>query len=80
VFLLTGSKWERLIFILEVLEASSEQMKASALKQILRWIETYNRSYIPLKDEQRMQLMQKIEKLAPILQASIKRNLLFLIR
>ena len=78
--LLTAGKWQRLIFIFHVLESSRDEIAESALANLHRWIESYNRSYVTPSVAQKEQIMESIQCLGDKLPSKLQCQLLFLIK
>lgn len=78
--LLTAGKWQRLIFILEVLEHSKGDIAEKAEDAINRWILSFNRSYIQATPSQITAIQEIIERLDSRIPKPLKKQILFLIR
>ncbi|ADU26801.1 HEAT repeat domain-containing protein [Ethanoligenens harbinense] len=78
--LLTAGKWQRLIFILNVLESDGEMMSESALTALVRWVGGYNRSYILPNEVQIEQIKASIRNLTGRIPGRTQQELLFLLR
>ena len=78
--LLTAGKWQRLNYILEVLENSDSFMIEKAEYAINRWIWSYNRSYAVAGKDQIEKNIESIRRLGGKLSAKTQRELFFLLR
>jgi hypothetical protein len=77
--LLTASKWERLIYILEAMSFSDDKIKEITLGAIRLWLQTINRSYALPNDSQVEKIQSLIKDLSSILSSDLKRELLFVL-
>ncbi|MCL2013751.1 MAG: hypothetical protein FWG69_02040 [Oscillospiraceae bacterium] len=78
--LLTASKWQRLIFILDILEIGDSDMIESATVALDRWFDNWNRSYTVATSAQIEKITESIERLGNRLPTGMHRQLLFLLR
>jgi len=82
--LLTASKWQRLIFTLEVLENGGESIAKSAVTALRKWIVSYNRSHNAAPSETQVnqikQILENIRFLRNKLSANMQRELQFLLK
>ena len=78
--LLRAGKWQRLNYILDVMENSSTDMAEKARYAINRWINNYNRSYAVATPDQIVDISQTIKRLDGKLSEQTRRQLLFLLR
>jgi HEAT repeat protein len=78
--LLTASKWQRLVFILEALESGDSSLRESAKFALNKWIGSYNRSYAVAAPAQIEEIRKRIERLRRVLTDETQRQLLFLCR
>jgi len=76
--LLTASKWQRLLFILDALEIGGDEMIEAAKIALERWMGAYNRSFIKVTPAQAQKIRESIERLGGRLSARTQRQLLFL--
>jgi hypothetical protein len=80
LILLTASKWQRLIYILDVLENNVGDMTKKAEDAINRWIGSYNCSYVVATPAQIEAIAESIRRLGGRLSAKTGRQLLFLLQ
>ena len=78
--LMSASKWQRLIYILDVLEIGGTDIEEKANDALDRWIMTYNRSYATASREQVQEISEAIIRLERKLSEKVRKNLLFLLR
>lgn len=78
--LLTASKWQRLIFILDVLETGGKEIMESAMAALERWILSYNHSFVMANKAQTEQISDSIKRLRSKLPERMKSQLLFLLQ
>jgi len=78
--LVTASKWQRLIFILDVLETGGEEMAGIATQALQRWTASYNRSFVMASKAQIEQITESIKQLGDNLTENMQRQLLFLVK
>ena len=78
--LLTAPKWQRLIYLLEALEIGSAAIFDIANVELLRWQQTYNRSFITPSETQVEQIKQSMQRLDNKIPMKTKKELLFLLR
>jgi hypothetical protein len=78
--LLTAGKWQRLVFILDVMEIGGDDMRKPAQAALDRWISGYNRSFAVAAPAQIKSITEKIQRQANHLSARMQKQLLFLLR
>lgn len=78
--LMKASKWQRLIYILDVLEAGGTEMEEQANDALSRWILTYNGSYANASRDQIQSISGSITRLDRKLPEKVRTNLRFLLR
>jgi len=78
--MLTDSKWQRLIYILDVLENGGEKISETALLALHKWIWNYNRSFAVPSDVQSRRILEGIHRLENKLSTKMQQQLLFLFR
>jgi hypothetical protein len=78
--LLTASKWQRLIYILEALNSDGGSILEKAEDALARWIGNYNRSYIAATRVQIDTFTKSMEDLGGKLSPKTKQQILFLLR
>ena len=78
--LLTAGKWQRLIYILDILENGGEEISESAMTALRGWIVGYNRSYAAASEEQIKSIAESIERFNGKLSDTVRRQLRFLLR
>jgi hypothetical protein len=78
--LLTASKWQRLIYTLDVLENSVGDMTEKVEDAVDRWIGSYNRSYAVATPVQIETIAESIKRLNGKLSVRTQKQLLFLLR
>lgn len=77
--LFKASKWERLIYMLEVLSSTEESVVKLSLQFIQSWIFGFNRSYIQASSQQKDKIQMLIELQKEKLSSNLARELLFLL-
>jgi len=77
--LFTAPKWQRLIYMLEMLFIDEEQIKEKAIKAIKNWRLKYNRSYAVPSESQVDYIRKLLDGLNGVLPPDAKKELLFLI-
>lgn len=78
--LLTASKWQRLIFILDAMKSSEDEITETALVALRRWLGSYNNSYATPSEAQKEQIVKSIECIGNKFTVNIQRQLLFLVK
>ena len=78
--LLTARKWQRLEFILEVLEIGGDEMAEPVIAALGRWIKGYNCSFAVPTPAQIARITESVQRLGDKLPATTQHTLLFLLR
>ena len=78
--LLTASKWQRLIYILDVMESGVGDMANKVENAMNRWIGSYIRSYAVASSAQIEKIDESIKRLNSKLSERTQKQLLFLLR
>lgn len=78
--LLNAAKWQKLIFILGVLETRSEDITESAKVALRQWVERFNRSYATASKVQIEEISEKVGRLNGKIPSELHRRLVFFLR
>jgi len=76
--LFTASKWQRLIYMLLVLQSESENVRQLAIESIYKWIITFNKSFLQATEEQKKTIFELVKECEDNLEKEIINQLLFL--
>ncbi|MDL2318630.1 hypothetical protein LJC74_06100 [Eubacteriales bacterium OttesenSCG-928-A19] len=81
ILVIASNKWERIVFLLEVLSSNAEldDLRADAQSRIEQWIKQFNRSQIQPSDQQRRHMAALIKVNEEILPHNVVRFLQFLL-
>ena len=77
--LLTASKWQRLVFILDALETGGTEMTEPAKAALERWMGRVNRAFSVATPDQVKEISDRIQRVKGELSARTLRELLFLV-
>ena len=77
IVLFTASKWQRLIYMLEVLSCDMDPVRKLAEYAIRKWLYTYNRSFVAATLQQKEEIRRMINACGDILPEPLGRTVLF---
>lgn len=78
--LFSASKWQRLVYMLEVLSCDSESLQRLARQAIQGWLSNFNKFFAQANMQQKEMIQGLLEKQNDKLADSIKKELLFVLR
>lgn len=78
--LYTASKWQRLIYMLMILESEFENVRLLATDSIYRWINSYNKSFVQATNEQKGKILKLVNEQGSKLKKQVINQLLFLLK
>jgi len=78
--LLTATKWQRLIYILDVLENGKKEIEENTYDALVRWILSYNRSYMAVTEMQQSIISESLTRLERKIPVQLQKQLRFLLR
>ena len=77
VVLFTASKWQRLIYMLEVLSCDMESVQNAARHSVAEWLYSYNRSFVAATEQQKETIRRRINDCRDRLPKSVQDQVLF---